>query len=55
MDDLTQLAQSMTREGLKRRHPELSEEQLEAKYFEIVLGPDLATKVLEHRRSRQAR
>ena len=55
MDDLTRLVQSMTREGLKRRHPDLSEEQLEAKYFEIVLGPDLAARVLEHRRARPAR
>jgi hypothetical protein len=55
MDDLTQLVQSMTRAGLKRRHPELSDAELEAKYFEIVLGRDLAASVLEHRRSRPAR
>ena len=55
MDDLTRLVQTMTREGVKRRHPELSEEQLEAKYFEITLGPELAARVLEHRRSRATR
>lgn len=55
MDDLTRLVQTMTREGVKRRYPELSAEQLEAKYFEITLGPELAARVLEHRRSRAGR
>jgi hypothetical protein len=52
MDDLTRLAQTMCRAGVKRRHPGMTEEQLEAKYFEIVLGADLAARVLEHRRAR---
>src|SRR5437899_2684086 len=55
MGGLTQLAQSMAREGLRRRHPAATEAELEALYFELVLGRDLAAKVLEHRRARLAR
>lgn len=55
MDDLTVLVQSMTREGLRRRHPGLSEAELDARFFELVLGPVLAAKVLEHRRARLSR
>lgn len=52
MDDLTRLVQTLTREGLRRRHPHASEEELEVLYFETVLGKELAGKVLEHRRTR---
>lgn len=52
MDDLTRLARSMSREGLKRRHPGLSEPELEALFLELTLGAELAGKVLEHRRAR---
>jgi hypothetical protein len=54
MDDLTRLARSMSREGLRRRHPGLAETELDALFFELVLGPELAAKVLEHRRARLA-
>lgn len=54
MDALTKLARSMCWEGLRRRHPGLSEAELDALFFELVLGPDLAAKVLEHRRARLA-
>jgi len=54
MDDLTRLARSMSWEGLRRRHPGLGETVLDALFFELVLGPDLAAKVLEHRRARLA-
>jgi len=55
MDNLTSLAQNMTREGLRRRHPGLAETELDALFFQLVLGPDLAAKVLEHRRARSPR
>ena len=55
MDDLTRLVQSVAREGLRRRHPGASEVELDALYAELVLGPELAAKVLEHRRARLAR
>lgn len=55
MDDLTRLARSMRREGLRRRHPALGEPELDALFFELVLGRDLVAKVLEHRRTRLAR
>lgn len=55
MDDLTRLARSMTWEGLRRRHPTLTEAELDVRFFELVLGPRLAAEVLEHRRARLAR
>jgi hypothetical protein len=55
MDDLTRLARSMSREGLKRRHPGFAEAELDTLFFELVLGPELAVRVLEHRRARIAR
>lgn len=53
--ELTVLAQNIAKEGLRRRNPDCSEEQLEVLYFEMVLGPELAAKVLEHRRECRAR
>lgn len=55
MDDLTRLAQSMTREGLRRRHPGVSEAELDGLYAELVLGRELAARVLQHRRAQDAR
>ena len=55
MDDLTRLARSMSREGLRRRHPGISEAELDARFAELVLGRDLAAKVVEHRRARLTR
>jgi hypothetical protein len=55
MDDLTRLVRSMAWEGLKRRHPTLSETELDTRFFELVLGPRLAAEALEHRRARLAR
>jgi hypothetical protein len=55
MDDLTRLVRSMAWEGLRRRYPGLAERELQALFFELVLGRELATKVLEHRRARLAR
>lgn len=55
MDDLTRLARSLSREGLKRRHPGLAGEQIDELFFALVLGQDLAARVLEHRRNRLGR
>jgi hypothetical protein len=51
MDGLTALVQSMCREGLCRRNPGASDEELERLYFELSLGKELAAKVLTHRRA----
>jgi hypothetical protein len=45
----------MAREGLRRRHPTLTEEELDAQFFALVLGPRIAAEVLEHRRLRLTR
>jgi len=50
MDDLTLLVQSVARAGLKRRHPNASENEIEVLYMRLVLGEELASRVLEHRR-----
>ena len=55
MDQLTLLAQTMAKQGLRRRNPNATAEQLEALYFEMVLGAELAAKVLEHRQRCRAR
>lgn len=54
MDDVTRLARSVSREGVRRRHPGVSEDALDALCFELALGKDLAARVLEHRRARPA-
>ena len=54
MDDLTQLVRLMTREGLRRRHPTATEAELDVLFFELVLGKELAARVLEHRWARTA-
>jgi hypothetical protein len=45
----------MSREGLRRRHPAVSEAQLDALFAELVLGKELAARVLEHRSARPDR
>ena len=55
MDDLTRLARSMTQEGLRRRHPTLTEAELEVRFSELVLGSRLAAEALDHRRARLER
>ncbi|HEY3216213.1 MAG TPA: hypothetical protein VGK93_06935 [Candidatus Eisenbacteria bacterium] len=55
MDDLTQLVQSMAWEGLRRRHPTVTEAELQVLFFELVLGKDLARQVLAHRRAHASR
>jgi hypothetical protein len=54
MDDLTMLVRSLAREGLRRRHPEASEVELDAMFSELALGRDLAARVRERRRNRSA-
>jgi hypothetical protein len=48
MDDLTRLARSMTREGLRRRRPTLAEEELDVRFFDLVLGPRLGGRGPRH-------
>lgn len=55
MDDLTRFVRSMAWQGVRRRNPGLPEAELEKLFFELVLGSELAEKVLEHRRIRLAR
>lgn len=52
VDDLTRLVRSMTREGLRRRHPGISESELDAEFARVVLGEELAARVRAHQRER---
>jgi hypothetical protein len=49
MDDLTRLAQSLTRAGIALRHPEMTDAQRDDEYARITLGRDLAARFLAHR------
>ncbi len=55
MDDLTGLARSMSREGVRRRHPGVSESGLDDLFAELVLGRELAARVRQRRRERERR
>jgi len=54
MDELTCLARSMAREGIRRRHPEADEAEIDARFAELVLGPELSARVREHARRRRS-
>ena len=53
MDHLTALARSVTIEGIRRRHPGETDDEIQDRYSELVLGKELAAKVREHRRARK--
>ncbi len=55
MDDLTRLARSMAIEGLRRRHPDASEEEIADRFAELTLGKDLAARVIASRRAKALR
>lgn len=54
MDDLTGFVRTLTREGLRRRHPGISGTELDARFSQLVLGEELAARVSAHRRARSA-
>lgn len=49
VDDLTKLARDLAVAGLRRRHPQASDAQIEKLFFEMTLGPELAQRVLADR------
>ena len=49
MDALSRMTHILVQAGIRERFPEASESELEAEYFRVVLGSELATKVLEYR------
>ena|SRR2546426_930200 len=49
---LNAMARHLVMEGLRQRHPQASPDQIEEYYFQLILGPELAAKVLEARRAR---
>ena len=53
--DLVATVRDLTFSGLRLRHPGASPEELETRYWQLVLGPEVAGPVLEARRSRALR
>ncbi len=49
---LNELARTMARSGLRARNPGASEEEIEARYAELVLGREMAARVLAARKAR---
>lgn len=49
MNELTLMAHSLVRAGIRERLPDASAAELEREYFRVVLGEALATRVLEYR------
>ena len=53
--ELNDLARTMSMSGLRERNPGASDDEIEARYAELVLGPVLATRVFAARRTRGIR
>ena len=49
MNALSVMTHTLVQAGIRERLPGASELELEAEYFRVVLGSELATKVLEYR------
>lgn len=55
VSSLTSFVHSLARAGLRERMPGATEGELEAAWFRLVLGRDLADKVLDYRREVRGR
>ncbi len=49
---LNALARSLTFAGLRERNPDASDDEIEARYAELILGTQLAARVLATRKAR---
>ncbi len=49
MDALSRMTHTLVQAGIRERFPEASASELEAEYFRVILGSELATKVLDYR------
>ena len=55
VDDLIDATREFAMSGLRLRHPEAGAEELEERYWMLVLGPVAAARALSARRSRPPR
>lgn len=55
IDEQYDLVRSLARSGLKTRHPEADSEEIDARLYELILGPQLGPQVLAARRARNSR
>ncbi len=55
VDEQCDLVRSLARSGLRTRHPEANSDEIDARLYELILGPDLGPQVLAARRARDSR
>ena len=55
VDQQCDLARSLARSGLRMRHPEADPAEIEARLYELILGPELGPRVLAARQARDSR
>ena len=50
LDDLNETVKAFALSGLKQRHPEAAPEKIQRMLAELMIGPELASKVYDHAR-----
>ena len=50
VDDLNETVKALATSGIKQRHPDASQKQIQRMLADIMLGPELASKVYDHAR-----
>jgi hypothetical protein len=55
LDQQCDLARSLARSGLEMRYPDADPAEIEARLYDLVLGPELGSRVLAARRERESR
>ena len=55
LDQQCELVRSIARSGLKMRYPDAEPAEIEARFCDLVLGPELGPRVLAVRRERECR
>jgi hypothetical protein len=55
VDQQCELVRSLARSGLRTRYPEADAAEIEARFCDLILGPDLGPRVLAAKRARESR
>jgi hypothetical protein len=55
LDQQCELVRSLARSGLKTRYPDAGPAEIEARLYDLVLGPELGPRVLAARREQEFR
>lgn len=54
LDQQCELVRSLARSGLKMRYPDAEPAEIEARLYDLVLGPELGPRVLAAKRERES-